>query len=68
MALNYNDCSKIKYGYHAVSKDTGCEFFPKCLECPFPKCQFEEGLPRITFLGWVRKWRKERDAKDTRVE
>lgn len=23
-------------------KDTGCEFYPKCLECPFPKCILDE--------------------------
>ena len=51
-----------KYTYKSniertLYKDDGCKFYPSCLQCPFPKCQYEEKLPRVLFLGWVRKWR-----------
>ena len=25
----------------AVYRDTGCNLAPKCLECPFPRCQYD---------------------------
>ena len=31
-------------------RDEGCEFADSCLNCPFPKCIFEEAGGRRTFL------------------
>ena len=35
----------VKYG-DGIYKDTGCPFYPKCLECPFPYC-LEDKIPLI---------------------
>ena len=34
-----------KYG-DGIYEDTGCPFYPKCLECPFPDC-LEDKIPLI---------------------
>lgn len=31
-------------------QDTGCNLFPKCLECPFPKCRYDEESPRAAAM------------------
>jgi len=27
-------------------QDTGCDLFSRCLECPLPKCRYDEESPR----------------------
>lgn len=28
---------------HTAFADTGCDYAPKCLECPFAKCRYDMG-------------------------
>ena len=37
----------VEYG-EGIYKDTGCQFYPKCLECPFPDCLLDQVSVTIT--------------------